>query len=135
MKAFHVGKDGGPESTVTGYWLVEIKRLFSVALLRFDNGSRESYHSHAFNCVSWVLSGCLREEHLDGAVEFHTRSLLPVVTRRSTFHRVFSVGRTWVLTFRGPWAKSWKEYDPASKRFSTLKNGRAVVKTSAAVSA
>ena len=54
---FHTGKDGGPESKVDGYWLFRHKRLFTVALLRFSKGSREAYHSHAFNAVSWVLTG------------------------------------------------------------------------------
>lgn len=128
MKLFHVAKDGGPKSTVTGYWLIESKRLFSIALLRFDNGSREEYHSHAFDCISWVFGeGCLREEHLNGEVDIHNMSFKPVVTRRSTFHRVFSKGTTWVITFRGPWSKQWKEYDPVTEAFSTLSNGRVVV--------
>ena len=56
MKLCYVGKDGGPESTVWGFWLIEIKKLFSVALLCFENGSREAFHTHAFNSVSWVLT-------------------------------------------------------------------------------
>jgi hypothetical protein len=127
MRLFHIGKDGGPESTVTGYWLAELKSLFSIALLRFDNGSRDSFHSHAFNSVSWVLSGRLREEHLHGEVEDHRPGIRPVVTKRSTFHRVFSDGTTWVLTFRGPWKKTWEEYHPTKKKFSTLKDGRIIL--------
>jgi hypothetical protein len=128
MKFFHMAKDGGPKSTVTGYWLIEAKRLFSIALLRFDNGSRDEYHSHAFNCISWVLGkGRLREEHLHGGMEIHEPSIKPVITRRSTFHRVFSEGTTWVLTFRGPWSIGWSEYDPSTKRYTTLTNGRVVV--------
>lgn len=127
MKFFESAKDGGPESTVTGYWLVEIKKLFSVALLRFDNGSRESYHSHAFGSTSWLLSGVLREEHRDHQVDIHRPGLLPIITKRSTFHRVFSLGTSWVLTFRGPWAKQWREFDPVSMTSSVLENGRTIV--------
>jgi len=25
MRLFHIGKDGGPYSTVTGYWLIELR--------------------------------------------------------------------------------------------------------------
>ena len=127
MKLFHIGKDGGPESTVTGFWLVEWKKVFSVALLRFGDGSREKLHDHAFNCISWVLRGRLREEHLDGRVMKYEPSLKPVITKRSTFHRVFSEGTTWVFTLRGPWSKQWHEYDPATGIYTDLENGRVEV--------
>lgn len=129
MKLFNISKDGGPDSNVTGYWLIEWKRFFSIALLRFSDGSRESFHSHAFNCGSWVLTGGLREENLDGTVNYYRPGLKPLVTLRNTFHRVFSHGTSWVLTFRGPWAKTWSEFDPASKTFSVLSGGRVVEKT------
>lgn len=132
MKFFHKAKDGGPYSTVTGYWLAEIKSLFSVALLKFEDGSRESYHSHAFNSISWVLSGKLCEEHLGPGsstvrVDHHTSGLRPVLTRRRTFHRVFSEGTSWVLTFRGPWVDHWHEFNPAMRLASTLMHGRRIV--------
>lgn len=122
MKLFYKGKDGGADSNVFGYWLVEIKSLFSIALLRFENGTREAYHSHAFNCISWVLKGKLEEIHKDGTVEWHTPGLFPVITKRDTFHKVFSHGRTWVLTFRGPWAKYWNE--KIGEDVITLTHGR-----------
>lgn len=109
MKILYHGKDGGYESTVFGFWLFEFKRLCSLVLLRFENGSREAYHSHAFSCFSWVLRGKLIENHLNGTTEIHKPSWRPFVTRRSTFHKVVSEGRTWVLSVRGPWAKTWEE--------------------------
>jgi hypothetical protein len=124
MRFFHVGKDGGSRSTVTGYWLIELKKLVSIALLRFDNGSRDEYHSHAFDCISWVLKGCLKEHHLEGLKKIHLPNWIPIITRRTTFHRVVSEGTTWVLTIRGPWDKTWREYDPNTYRYTTLKNGR-----------
>lgn len=120
MKLF--GKDGGPESTVWGYFF-ELKRLFSIVFLRFENGSREAYHSHAFNSISWVW-GELTEYHLDGRVEVHKTSWRPVITRRDTFHKVSSKGRSWVFSLRGPWAKTWQEW--VDNRFVTLSNGRKV---------
>ena len=129
MRLFYFGKDGGEESTVWGFWLVEIKSLFSIALLRFENGSREAYHTHAFNSVSWVLSGRLEEEiHGKGYSQLYYPSFLPVFTKRDTFHKVSSRGRSWVLTFRGPWAKTWKEYLPAESRYRTLASGRVEVR-------
>lgn len=117
-----VTKDGGEESRVWAYWLFAWKALFSVGLLRFEDGTRDAYHSHAFDCVSWVLKGQLLEEHRDRTViwegrtcnliDVHQPSLAPVVTRRSTYHRVRSIGRTWVLTFRGPWSNTWREALP-----------------------
>lgn len=124
MRFLWRAKDGGPKSTVTGYWLAEIKRLFSVALLRFSSGSRDEYHSHAFNSVSWVLWGALVEEHLDGRIEVHMPSLRPVITRRGTFHRVVSLGTTWAFTLRGPWSRTWREYDPKTESYVILAHGR-----------
>lgn len=136
MKWLEVCKDGGPESTVTSYILVEIKPLFSIMLLRFDNGSRDAYHEHAFNCVSWVLSGGLYEEMYSKAapdglagVYYHRPRFWPVVTLRSTFHKVTSIGTSWVLTFRGPWADKWREWLPAQGRFATLTHGRKEVQS------
>jgi hypothetical protein len=122
MKFLTTTKDGGAESTVWAHTLIEIKSLFSIILLRFEDGSRDAYHSHAFDCISWVLKGLLIEQHRDcqfrggrwlyKVVDFHWPSWRPVITRRSTFHMVRSAGRTWVLTFRGPWSKTWKEARP-----------------------
>jgi hypothetical protein len=130
-KVLTVRKDGGPESNVTGYWLIELKWLFSVALLRFGHGSRESFHSHAFNCISWVFGpGELREEIILGETNHYQRSWRPVRTFRETFHRVFSTGTTWVLTFRGPWKADWAEYDPKLDRYIGLTSGRKVTRIS-----
>lgn len=125
MKLFSKMKDGGDESRVWGYWLVEIKSLFSIVLLRFENGTREAFHNHAFNCFSWVLSGQLIEYHKDGEVDLHRASWRPFVTRRETYHKVSSVGRSWVLSFRGPWSKTWNENVDGEE--ITLTNGRVIV--------
>jgi len=131
MRAFFKGKDGGPESTVTGYWLVEMKRLLSVALVRFDGQSREAFHTHAFDAVSWVLRGSLTETFIDGRVVKHKPSLLPFVTKRSDFHKVDSDAPvSWAITFRGPWVRKWREFIPASQRFLTLTSGRKIVEQS-----
>ena len=128
MKFLAVRKDGGQESTVTGYWLVEIKSLFSICLLRFDGKSRRAFHTHAFNCLSWVLKGRLKETFFDGRRADHPASFRPFVTRRSDFHKVDSAeGASWVLTFRGPWKKHWLEYRPADEEFVTLAEGRQVI--------
>lgn len=120
MKLF--GKDGGPESTVWGYFF-ELKRLFSVVLLRFERGSREAYHSHAFHSLNWVLRGHLTEYHLDGRKVTYRPSPWPVLTRRGTFHKVYAEERSWVLSLRGPWARTWREYIPG-RGFRTLTHGR-----------
>ena len=131
MKILSYGKDGGPDSTVWGLWLIEWKRFFSIALLCFEDGSREEFHTHAFNSMSWVLKGKLEEEliHLTPRIK-HTPSFKPIMTSRNTFHRVHSKGRTWVFTVRGPWVEKWKEFDPATDEFAILTHGRKVVSTS-----
>jgi predicted metal-dependent enzyme (double-stranded beta helix superfamily) len=126
MKFLKKGKDGGKESHVWGYWLIEAKSLFSIAILRFDPGTREAYHNHAFNCISWVLKGKLEEQHLqDNKVEFHTPGLKPIITKRNTFHKVFSHGTTWVFTIRGPWSDKWKEN--VNGQEITLTHGRQII--------
>lgn len=123
MKLFHKGKDGGPESTVTGYWLIEWKRFFSIAVLCFESGSRDAYHSHAFNSISWLLKGRLIEYLFGGGeTRVYFPGLWPIITKRTTNHKVLSLGRSWVLTFRGPWAKTWEEYRPTGR--VTLTHGR-----------
>jgi len=102
MKLFSYEKDGGKESKVWGFFFIEWKRFFSVALLHFKDGSRDAYHSHAFNSKSWVLKGQLNEQMIDGSVNVYKPGLKPVVTLREHFHQVKSVGNTFVLTFRGP---------------------------------
>lgn len=124
MKLFSKGFDGGPDSTVTGYWLTEIKRLFSVVLLKFSHGSRDEYHSHAFNSINWVLKGRVIEYTRDGDVIMHGPSLWPIITKRSTFHRVVSEGTTWVFSLRGPWKKTWLEYSPATEKTTVLTEHR-----------
>jgi hypothetical protein len=131
MKWFFKSKDGGPESNVTGYWLFECKSVFSIVLLRFDKGSREKYHNHAFHAVSWILSGSLKEKVLHkyhAHIEKLYPSILPIFTSRNRLHKVFGVAeKTWVLSFRGPWTTYWKEYSTETGKFTTLTNGRKIV--------
>lgn len=134
MKILSWGKDGGPESTVHGFSFIEIKSLFTIVLLKFDGKSREAYHTHAFNSISWLFKGHLRETfyefcpkmgwELSSKIKEHRLSLLPILTYRNTFHKVDSAGTSWVLSFRGPWDKEWKEYIPNSNKEVTLTNGR-----------
>lgn len=125
MKFFRKAKDGGPKSTVTGYWLAEIKSLFSIVLLKFEDGSRDEYHSHAFDSVNWILKGRVEEQFPHQELnQTLSASFKPIVTTRSRVHRVVSKGTTWVLSFRGPWAKVWKEYDPHTGKLITLGHGR-----------
>jgi len=128
MKFLSYGKDGGPESTVHGYWLVEIKGLFSIVLLKFDNGSRDAYHEHAFDSISWVLSGKLVEhvigKYATGLDVVYVPGVKPVLTSKDTWHRVISVGTSWVLSFRGPWRKTWREYKMIDGSQVTLTHGR-----------
>ena len=127
MTFFQKGTDGGQSSHVTGYWLVEIKPLFSIVLLKFAEGSRENYHSHAFNAVTWFLSGEVDEHLIDGTIKTFKQSFVPKYTSKSTFHKVYAKRTTWAVSFRGPWSKYWKEFNPSNKAFSTLTHGRKIV--------
>lgn len=131
MKLFHKAKDGGKDSNVTGYWLIECKSLFSIVLLKFDKGSREAYHNHAFDAWSWIIKGKLNEVTKDGSNYFSqyiNPSWIPFKTSKSRMHQVHGVAdTTWALSFRGPWNKTWKEYLPKEGKEVTLTNGRKVV--------
>lgn len=125
--------DGGPKSGVTGYFLIEWKKVFSVGLLHFKEGSRENYHSHAFNAFSWWLSGKVKEKQLvedqahwrllpiDG--DEYSPSLKPKYTPRCLIHKVIALTSTWALTFRGPWKDTWFEVTPEYEVI-TLTHGR-----------
>ena len=132
MKLLYFGKDGGPDSTVWGFWPVEAKGVFSVALLCFENGSREAFHTHAFNSISWVLKGGLLEhvKDVDRNLEYfieYPPSFKPVITKRTRLHKVSSNGRSWVLTFRGPWVEHWWEYLPKTCQWKRLTHGRRII--------
>lgn len=125
---FKKAKDGGPQSPVDAYFLCEFKGLFSIALLKFNKGRRESFHSHAFNAWTWFLYGSLIEESIDGQFHWYTRSLLPKVTRRKKMHRVEANKDSWCFTVRGPWTKDWQEIDKERNVKTTLTHGRIVTK-------
>lgn len=133
MKILFKGKDGGPDSPVTGYWLIEIKWLFSIVILKFDDGRRENYHSHAFNAITWFLCGYLIEEKIINKNRWYKVyrrykiSLLPKITRRDDLHRVESKGCSWCVSIRGPWRDTWEEYCPAHGEVITLTHGRKVL--------
>lgn len=125
LRLLEVTKDGGAESHVWAYWLVEWKALFSVVVLRFEDGSRDAFHEHAFDSCSWVLGGGrLTEQLIGGEERVYGPSLRPVFTYRDTFHKVSSTGRTYVLSFRGPWVDRWREWLPGSRVMRTLTHGR-----------
>ncbi len=135
-KFFFKSKDGGPDSNVTGYWLIESKRFFSVVLLRFDAGSREAFHDHAFNAWSLVLGGLLKEvsiltRYRTGEKVQVTNFLRPgmfVKTARERLHKVYGMDdHTWVLSLRGPWKPTWIEYFDKEDRTVTLTNGRKII--------
>lgn len=124
MKFFFKAKDGGPESTVTGYWLFESKRFLSICLLKFDGRSRECFHTHAFDSIAWVLKGKLIEHFLFNKTVIHLPSIKPFIVRREDFHKVDSDNITWVLNIRGPWVDTWKEFLPSLNKFQVLTHGR-----------
>lgn len=122
-RLFYKKFDGGKESGVTGYFLIEWKCLFSIGLLHFKDGSRENFHSHAFNALSWFVRGHVTEEKLDGTKKDFYSSIIPKFTPRTNCHRVISHGDTWCFTLRGPWKDTWEEVTPEGEQI-TLTHGR-----------
>lgn len=128
---FYKKFDGGKESGVTGYFLIEWKKVFSIGILHFKKGSRESYHSHAFNAITWWLTGSVTEETY---LEFSHRrpekdfkpSFKPKLTKRNKIHKVISHADTYALTFRGPWNDTWNEFNDQKGKI-TLTHGRKII--------
>lgn len=136
-RVFYKKADGGPESGVTGYFLLEWKKVFSIGLLHFKKGSRENMHSHAFPALSWWLKGSVTEDRVASTsqgppVTRHHKcknfepSLKPKYTPRENVHRVIAHEDTWAITLRGPWAKTWYEVTPEGDKI-TMTHGRKVV--------
>lgn len=109
MKFFSRSKDGGPESPVDAFFLFEIKSLCSIAILRFNEGGREAFHTHAFNALTWFISGDMVEQDVNGEFYCYERSIVPKITRRSKNHRVRAFKTSWAFTIRGPWKDTWTE--------------------------
>lgn len=136
---FYKKPDGGKDSGVTGYFLVEWKILFSIGILHFKKGTREAYHNHAFNALTWWLKGSVTEAKLNAS--FNTSSLIekyqdietnykpsviPKFTSRDNFHKVLAHKDTWALTFRSNWKNTWMEFKDG--RIITLTHGRKQIK-------
>lgn len=132
MKLLWADKDGGPDSNVR-CWGIEIKPAFSILLLHFAPGSREAFHSHAFNAVSWLLWGSLYERvrHTDQPEDYaesywYSPSRTAIRTYRGTFHRVSGGSRgAWVFSLRGRWHPTWKDGQPEAP--DTLTHARKIV--------
>jgi len=122
-------KDGGPNSPVDAYFLVELKGFFSIAILKFNKGGREAFHSHAFDALTWFIKGELVEEDVSGDLLEYKRSVRPKVTLKNKNHRVKAVVDSWCFTIRGPWVESWTEYKEDSDQTTFFKHGRSVIKT------
>lgn len=114
-KIFYKKYDGGPDSGVTGYFLIEWKALFSIGILHFKKGSREAFHSHAFNAITWWLKGKVTEEKFLGQNADFSPSLKPKITMRDNVHKVYAHEDTYALTFRGPWKDEWIECRPSKE--------------------
>lgn len=111
MKLFSKASDGGKGSGVTGYFLVEIKSLFSIVLLHFSEGSREAFHSHAFNAWTYWLRGYVVERVFARAGARHFEAGEWKYTPRELMHKVEGGhGGAWAISFRGPWSSYWREF-------------------------
>lgn len=126
MRIFEKSPDGGKNSGVTAYFLFESKRFGSVALLRFNKGTREAFHSHAFNALTWWLTGSVTEVIFCGESRKWFPSFKPKLTKRDCFHKIVAEEVTWALTIRGHWCDNWQEHREGET--FTLTHGRKVVK-------
>lgn len=124
MRLFEKVKDGGSNSPVDAYFIIECKWLFSIAFLKFNKGGRESYHTHAFNAITWFISGDLTEYDVDGSVYKYKRNLIPKITLKNKNHRVYAKTDSWCLTIRGAWDSTWTEYVSKTNMSTRFTHGR-----------
>jgi len=118
--------DGGKESGVTGFMLIEWKPVVSIGLLHFNTGSREAYHSHAFNAITWWIIGDVTEEtYAERIRKRFIPSFKPKITRRGKVHKVIAHCDTLAFTIRGPWKDTW--FEMRGEKKVTLTHGRRVV--------
>lgn len=134
MNVFKKLKDGGSESPVDAYFLFEIKGLASIALLKFNKGGREAFHTHAFDALTWFIKGDLVEEDVSGETYKYKKSLVPKLTPKSKNHRVLANKDSYCLTVRGKWVDSWTEYNKESNETTFFNWGRKVVGISKGIS-
>jgi len=127
MKFMSKAKDGGPDSPVTAFFILEMKPFFTIAILKFNKGSREQFHTHAFNAYTWLLKGHMLEETIDNSLYTYQKSLVPKYTPCSKNHRVIAHTNSYCLTLRGPWSKTWQEYDSSLNKTTAFTHGRKVV--------
>jgi len=127
MKLFTKSHDGGKDSGVTGYFLIEWKNVFSIVLLNFKNKYRENYHSHAFNAYTWWLKG-IAYEYIYGKEGFKTwnPSIFPKYTSKEHIHKICVEKNVWAISFRGPWNKRWQEVNSKGEVI-TLTHGRKII--------
>lgn len=123
--------DGGKDSGVNGFWMVEIKNLFSIVLLKFNPNDRENHHSHAFNALTFWLKGEVVEERLHPDLTGKSYKLFKAgnikYTPRHNIHKVHCTSPAWALCFRGPWNKTWIEYSELTDTTTTLTHGRVIL--------
>jgi hypothetical protein len=127
VRFFSKAADGGKDSGVTGYFLIEIKPLFSIVLLHFRKGTRDAYHSHAFNAWTWWIKGSVIEHVLRiGDLGFYQKNRFRSgdlkYTTRANMHKVEALEDTWALSLRGPWVDRWQEF--RFGKLVTLTHGR-----------
>lgn len=123
--------DGGDKSGVSGYWVIEVKSLFSIVLLKFNPNNRENFHSHAFNALTLWLAGEVVEERIDLKTKEKTyltfSKFMAKFTPKNNVHKVHCTKPAWALCFRGPWDSTWLEYNEAKEEVITLTHGRKIV--------
>ena len=126
MKIIKSAPDGGKGSGVTAYFLLEWKKGFSIALLKFNEGSREAFHSHAFNAFTWWIKGEAVETLYPSKQNLTWfPSFKPKFTPKGNTHKITAKKTTWAFTIRGPWDDKWIEVKGDEK--ITLTHGRKIL--------
>lgn len=96
-----------------GWWIIEIKWLFSIVILQFTPGCRENFHTQPFNSLTWWMSEA--EEHTPNSKKSLKPGWIPTYTPRDKLHRINTETTTWAISIRGKWVDTLKEYNENTK--------------------
>lgn len=106
------------EGRVRAFTVIEIKRLFSVIIYKWETVDQVRFHTHAFPAVGFLLAGSYLEQRIvDGRVEDNlvSRRFFPRWLPRNYCHAIKrSFGLTLSVVITGRWRRTWWEYFPAT---------------------
>lgn len=85
--------------------------------MKFNKGTREAYHKHVFDALTWWLWGSVIEHVFNENNEDNNKVekinwcpwILPKYTPCDNLHKIEALETSYAISFRGPWKDTWYE--------------------------